>query len=131
MRQIKFRAWDKKNNKMLDWEKEKIDGSMSIGRLFLYPNDYELMQFTNSKDKDGKEMYEGNIVKGVYIYSNDSGLIAETGIFIAVKTLCGYDIRKKTLVWEDKEINNHIIDREYNEPKIIGNIYENPELIKN
>ena len=60
MREIKFRAWDKVNNKMYDWK--YLFSFKSVCGLFDNSN-LELMQFTGLLDSSGKEIYEGDIVK--------------------------------------------------------------------
>ena len=72
MREIKFRAWDKKQNKMKQLESMNCDvwfnrGGLNVGENIEYGthdefNFFELMQFTGLKDKNGKGIYEGDIL---------------------------------------------------------------------
>ena len=56
MRETKFRVWDKVNKKLLT-------GNLSLDTLLSRPQQYDLEQFTGLKDKNGREIYEGDIMQ--------------------------------------------------------------------
>ena len=103
MREIKFRAWDKIQKKMIpEW--------FSIHKNH---EPLEFMQFTGLKDKNGKEIYEGDVVKGDYrvIWKQkfaSFGLVHPSWLFV--------------------HYFGEAADPE--ECEVIGNIYESPELLK-
>jgi uncharacterized phage protein (TIGR01671 family) len=64
MREIKFRAWDAAANEMLHMP---ITGNFGLHRFFGYiPENAPIMQFTGLFDKNGIEIFEGDIVTGTY-----------------------------------------------------------------
>ncbi len=110
-REIKFRAWCDKEMKY-DWR--VIDKDI-LGSI-------PLMQYTGLKDKNGKEIYEGDIVFKFGI--DDAPYEIKYGEQKSSHDWIGIGFYTESLGEQC-----HIFGGEYIE--IIGNIYENPELINN
>ena len=130
-REIKFRAW------MKIWdEDEPVKGKMFYQILptgdlktwiiafdndgkydgdFTVGEDIELMQYTGLKDKNGKEIYEGDIV------SNNEAIWE---IYAKEAHYCMAVDGKRTE-------NDHLFVGEDRNSEIIGDIYQNPELLNN
>jgi len=119
MREIKFRAWDKEEKRF--WIPEgsqpcSIEGAIldfSGGDGFL-----EWSQYTGLKDKNGKEIFEGDVVRAI-------------GVFYVVewnKKSLGFQFRPISKGREKMEIIN-LFEGDPVKLEIIGNIYENPELL--
>ena len=122
IRPIKFRAWDTRCKKMrigliLYCYK---DGSLGIEPLgdnighYHYSSEFKLMQFTGKLDKNGKEIYEGDVVKWFEYYS--SGKRTE---------------HYSVIRWDENRAGWRFDDLSHFwcELEVIGNIYENTELI--
>lgn len=129
MREIKFRAWDKKDKCWADIEDFHIclDGTLYNARTDdYYPNSndsrdrFELMQYTGLKDKNDKEIYEGDMLKDTYIIEGkqeiDIGVIEFTSGCTCLK-------------YNDSEQEYYPVYRGLANYEVIGNIYENPELL--
>jgi len=108
MREIKFRAWDDRDNSM--WKFDLLE-TRTLGDIIALGF---VMQYTGLKDKDGKEIYEGDIVE-----SNWNNAIEE------IK-----DIRSVDWLLSDGFLAGQENDGCLMGARVIGNIYENPELIE-
>lgn len=126
MREIKFRAWNTETSKMIINLKEMgvfaLQSIYSIDEFLVIPTNekYPLMQYTGLKDEKGVEIYEGDIVKYKYISREQ---IAE------IK----YNKEKLGFDFADNKVNlSYAYNfRQINNIEVIGNIYENPELLEN
>ena len=116
---IKFRAWDKLNNEMsvveqINFYRGEFE-SIGYGVSSLREADkIELMQSTGLKDKNGKEIFEGDVVS---IDTDEFDLLFvkyESGIY---------------WLMDDEECVEHLSDY-YKYVSIVGNIYENPEFLE-
>jgi uncharacterized phage protein (TIGR01671 family) len=114
MREIKFRAWDKDKEKMLE---DVAVCSEGCGLVHFF-GDFEIMQYTGLKDKNGKEIYEGDLIK-----DSDSEFIGE--VIFDEDTLCFTTKFQANELWgfvPRKGKDNHC--------EVVGNIYENPEVLR-
>jgi len=123
MREIKFRFWDKRFREM--------KGSTSLlqmmsnmeyylgDELGIRPKDKIPLQYTGLKDKNGKEIYEGDIIRwetedgiktGKVFYKNNVGSF----VFASGQDCCGFNVFDSLRCMV-----------------VTGNIYENPELLEN
>lgn len=132
MREIKFRAWWKEAKLMADVEVWREDDIVIIvpvvssipghkfERQLLDEGEYNLMQYTGLKDKNGKEIYEGDIIKG-----NDT----DQGNCIVKYIEAQFDLY--SINGEDLYSDYFLKtgDIQERELEIIGNIYETPELL--
>lgn len=121
-REIKFRAWDKKENKM----KSMSASSAEIATSYRNESEYEVMQYTGLKDKSGKEIYEGDVVE--FAIADEDGQAIDAGMG---------EVRFIHLAWKLYYANpkDHSHDKpdllfSVQAPEVVGNVWENPELLK-
>ncbi len=134
-RKIKLRVWDKIKKRFVDndytfvmflsgkFDVEEENGE--VGKLFERDSDdFVVMQFTGLTDKEGTEIYEGDIFECIYYYDGHRGHryvveYSEESACFWLKRIgnkCPQDGVRQTM----GDASRH---------KIIGNIYENPSLL--
>ena len=129
MREIKFRAWAQED----PWDES--DSPKHVMCYDLAFEDYEpinellagvenLMQFTGLKDKNGREIWEGDIIRESHHHGDDSGhdiahgaIVFERGSFLLNLGKLG-----------KYPIYDRVTDMVYRQWRVIGNIHEDPEL---
>ena len=128
MREIKFRAWDKKLKKWTNYSISNIDGTLIDffnKETGFWESDrggerFVLSQYTGLKNFSEKEIYEGDIVRAV-------------GFFKWIGVAKFFD-KNKAFAFEiiDKNYrgSRFVMNQRNQYIEIIGNIYENPELLE-
>ena len=116
-RVIKFRAWNVATRVMVDLKKiTPLALNIDTNGLFIpFSDGLPLMQYTGLKDKNGKEIYEGDIIK------TTTGLIYEV---FWCEEMFSFRVSNKTSPANGYMLSSAELD------EVIGNIYEHAELFK-
>ena len=125
----KFRAWSKNKKVMSEVKKinfwsEELDTVAFEGKFL---EDVELMQSTGLLDKNGKEIFEGDIVKR---YRNP---LFKAEWEYQIETV----VKREACLLLDKKFGKNSATMRFGSPfaksdllEVIGNVYENPELLE-
>ena len=134
-REIKFKAWDKVTKLLVDligfkdlgqkielwyWNKDNEKAYCVADKEYI-----ELMQYTGLKDKNDKEIYEGDIVKVQYAFT-----VSDKSYNFKVcydEDNAGFLLKEITKSYGTIEWFDNLSEHEF---EVIGNIYENSALLK-
>ncbi|MFQ9342348.1 MAG: YopX family protein [Enterococcus gallinarum] len=135
----KFRAWDKRENTMRDVAVLHFTKGGKVNSIEYWNTPFDLksyhvrnlvlMQSTGLKDKNGVEIFEADVVK-VSDGSNE-----EDSYFSVVKNYAdegypAFDIEAPSSWHYESNVLSTIMGGDYETIEVIGNIYENPELLE-
>lgn len=132
MREIKFRAWNKEKEIMVyeneDDSEEYWDGVLSsdvemVNSTFRYgpSSEYIWMQYTGLKDKNGRMIYEGDVVKFKSVYYENKIMKAVVKFKDSLGSFV-FDRGDDQGPWR--------MDASVRELEVIGDVYRNPELLE-
>ena len=125
----KFRAWHNELGRMMSiknmWfqdsriEELELNDAIMNDYITVSPDEIELMQSTGVKDKNGKEIFEGDIVD----YKGRKAVVKWHGSYASFIYRFVDELHKRNAEWKPLYLS-------YYHFEIIGNIYENPELLE-
>lgn len=135
MREAKFRAWDKKEKEMI-YEALEIkniglgEGSVLVDAKVRKGNELIWQQYTGLTDANGKDVYEGDIITDIEytgeVLFHDRWY--EVGMHAGLLAWCIFDKKRGEYIRLGGRSGGDCVN-EYTW-EIIGNIYENPELLE-
>lgn len=128
-REIKFRAWDGYKNKMVNdyfvMSSEGFALETSYGEITATLIDWKLMQYTGLKDKEGKEIYEGDIVEERW----DNPLTSKENVDRYKIGFAENGVYKMYHSSGEERFHRTLFLR-YQHVEVVGNTFQNPELLE-
>lgn len=125
-RELKLKAWDKFNKVMhdvllIDFLNNMAD--VSVGKIELDLSQLELLQYTGLKDKNGVEIYEGDIVQ-----IKDHSFQKKPGDYTGIEIDGFYPVTYTERM--ELVAGQWLLMHQLPYITVVGNIYENPELLE-
>lgn len=123
MREIKFRMFQKVEKTMVPHE-QILSDEWTVEELLVGESDFwsDPMQYTGLKDKSGKEVYEGDVIKMVETYVQDDKPVQEN-VYHEVLFACGGFMAGGMFLDDYWNLSGYMFE-------VVGNRFENPELIE-
>lgn len=122
----RFRAWDKETKTMIEVSSINFEEHLILGGYWEFGqtesikfDEIELMQSTGLKDKNGKEIFEGDIVD----YKGREAVVKWHGSYASFIYRFVDELQERASDWEPLFLACYHFE-------VIGNIYENPELLE-
>lgn len=120
----KFRAWLKNDKEMIEadeihWDRGQLDFIGDAITFMRKADEIELMKSTGLKDKKGQEIFEKDIVD----YKGRKAIIKWHGSYASFIYIFVDELQKRVADWKPLYLS-------YYRFEVVGNIYENPELLE-
>lgn len=130
----KYRCWFKNSGiqaaHMVEWD--KLKEFVGLGRLFDDSKKstlFTLMQSTGLKDKNGLDIFEGDVVK-VSDGGNEEDSYTSVVKYYSDEGYPAFDIEAPSSWYYESNVLSTIMGGDYETIEVIGNIYENPNLLE-
>ena len=120
MREIRFRIWSPIKDQMVysDLKRDEMNLTTAVAYHNTHPEKGHLMQFTGLRDKNGKEVYEGDVI------SDHIGI----GDVEYPENVAAFRVNYRN--GQAKWLLDYNLPGEFESIEVIGNVHEHPELLK-